>query len=52
VAADMGYTGEDNHQAIAKVGAVPHIAFKANATVRQDVPLLKLPPRGFSGPLP
>jgi len=30
VAADKGYTGEDSHQAIAKVGAVPYIAFKSN----------------------
>jgi transposase len=32
VSADKGYTGEENHAAIAKVGATPFIAFKNNAT--------------------
>jgi transposase len=32
VSADKGYTGEDTHAAIAKVGATPYIAFKKNAT--------------------
>ncbi|MBI1765324.1 MAG: transposase [Acidobacteria bacterium] len=32
VSADKGYSSLDNHDAIAKVGATPYIAFKANAT--------------------
>jgi transposase len=32
VSADKGYTGGETHDAIANVGAVPFIAFKANAT--------------------
>jgi transposase len=32
VSADKGYTGRAAHDAIAKVGAVPYIAFRANAT--------------------
>jgi transposase len=32
VSADKGYSGRDTHDAIAKVGAVPYIAFKANTT--------------------
>lgn len=32
VSADKGYSSLDNHEAIAKVGATPYIAFKANAT--------------------
>jgi transposase len=32
VAADKGYSSVDNHDAIAKVGATPFIAFKSNAT--------------------
>ena len=32
VVADKGYTGEDCHTAIAKVGATPYIMFRANAT--------------------
>ena len=32
VSADKGYSSLENHDAIAKVGATPYIAFKANAT--------------------
>lgn len=32
VSADKGYTGQDNHNAIAAVGATPFIAFKSNTT--------------------
>ncbi len=32
VSADKGYSSLDNHEAIAKTGAVPFIAFKSNAT--------------------
>jgi transposase len=32
VSADKGYTGYANHEAIAKIGATPYIAFKENAT--------------------
>ncbi len=32
VSADKGYSSFDNHEAITKAGAVPYIAFKANAT--------------------
>lgn len=32
VSADKGYSSLDNHEAIAKTGATPYIAFKANAT--------------------
>jgi len=32
VSADKGYSGRDAHDAIAKVGATPYIAFKGNAT--------------------
>ena len=32
VSADKGYSGLDSHNAIAKVGAVPYIAFKGNTT--------------------
>lgn len=32
VSADKGYSSLDNHEAIAKAGAVPYIAFKTNAT--------------------
>lgn len=32
VSADKGYSGFDNHEAIAKTGATPYIAFKTNAT--------------------
>lgn len=32
VSADKGYSGFDNHEAIAKTGATPYIAFKSNAT--------------------
>jgi transposase len=32
VSADKGYSSLDNHEAIAKTGATPFIAFKANAT--------------------
>jgi transposase len=32
VSADKGYTGYENHEAIAKLGAMPFIAFKHNAT--------------------
>jgi transposase len=32
VSADKGYSGLDNHDAIAKVGAVPYIAFKSHTT--------------------
>ena len=32
VSADKGYSGFDNHEAIAKTGATPYIAFKVNAT--------------------
>ena len=32
VSADKGYTGRENHNAIAKHGADPYIMFKANAT--------------------
>jgi transposase len=32
VSADKGYSSTDNHDAIAKVGATPYIAFKSNAT--------------------
>lgn len=32
VSADKGYSSLDNHEAIAKAGAVPYIAFKSNAT--------------------
>lgn len=32
VSADKGYSGTDNHDAIAKTGATPYIAFKVNAT--------------------
>jgi len=32
VSADKGYSGVDNHEAIAKTGATPFIAFKVNAT--------------------
>jgi transposase len=32
VSADKGYSSLDNHEAIAKVGATPYIAFKSNAT--------------------
>lgn len=32
VSADKGYSSLDNHEAIAKAGAVPFIAFKVNAT--------------------
>lgn len=32
VSADKGYSSLDNHEAIAKAGAVPYIAFKANTT--------------------
>lgn len=32
VSADKGYSSLDNHEAIAKAGAVPFIAFKANTT--------------------
>lgn len=32
VSADKGYSGLDNHEAIAKAGAVPYIAFKTDAT--------------------
>jgi transposase len=32
VSADKGYSGEPAHQAIAKAGAVPYIAFKSNTT--------------------
>ena len=32
VSADKGYSSLENHDAIAKVGAVPYIAFKSNAT--------------------
>ena len=32
VSADKGYSGRESHDAIAKVGATPFIAFKANTT--------------------
>ena len=32
VSADKGYSSLDNHEAIAKTGATPFIAFKVNAT--------------------
>ena len=32
VSADKGYSSLENHEAIAKVGAAPYIAFKSNAT--------------------
>jgi transposase len=32
VSADKGYSSLENHEAIAKAGATPYIAFKANAT--------------------
>lgn len=32
VSADKGYSSTDNHDAIAKAGATPYIAFKVNAT--------------------
>jgi transposase len=32
VSADKGYTGRENHDAIAKIGAKPYIMFKANTT--------------------
>lgn len=32
VSADKGYSSLENHNAIARVGATPYIAFKANAT--------------------
>jgi transposase len=32
VSADKGYTGLETHEAIAKIGATPYIAFKHNAT--------------------
>ena len=32
VSADKGYTGRENHEAIAKIGETPFIAFKHNAT--------------------
>lgn len=32
VSADKGYSSLENHEAIAKTGATPYIAFKANAT--------------------
>jgi transposase len=32
VSADKGYSGREPHDAIAKVGAVPYIAFKSNTT--------------------
>jgi transposase len=32
VSADKGYSSVDNHNAIAKIGAQPYIAFKGNAT--------------------
>jgi transposase len=32
VSADKGYSGREAHDAIAKVGATPYIAFRANAT--------------------
>jgi transposase len=34
VSADKGYSSRENHDAIAKVGATPYIAFKHNATGR------------------
>lgn len=48
VSADKGYSSLENHDAIAKVGATPYIAFKANATgevgglFQEDAPLLLL----------
>jgi transposase len=32
VSADKGYSSRENHEAIAKTGATPYIAFKSNAT--------------------
>ena len=32
VSADKGYSGNENHEVIAKTGATPYIAFKSNAT--------------------
>jgi transposase len=35
VSADKAYSSYDNHEAIEKVGAVPYIAFKCNATAEK-----------------